>query len=49
MKGFLQAPSADPTWLALFGAGILLLWLAGSGAPEHCACSPNQPNCTRVL
>jgi hypothetical protein len=29
IKGFLQALSAAPTWLALVGAGILLLWLAG--------------------
>jgi hypothetical protein len=36
MKAFLQALSSAPTWLALFGGGILLLWLAGAATPEIC-------------
>ena len=36
VKGFLQALSSLPTWLALFGGGILLLWLAGSSVPDIC-------------
>lgn len=36
VKGFLQALSGAPTWLALFGGGILLLWLAGNSVPDIC-------------
>ena len=36
IKGFLQALSSAPTWLALFGGGILLIWMAGSVTPEQC-------------
>lgn len=35
VKAFLQALASAPTWLALFGGGILLLWLA-SIRPEVC-------------
>lgn len=36
IKGFLQALTSAPTWLALFGGGILLLWLAGAAMPDIC-------------
>ncbi|HEX8222514.1 MAG TPA: hypothetical protein VF605_01710 [Allosphingosinicella sp.] len=36
VKGFIQALSSMPTWLALFGGGILLLWLAGNSVPDIC-------------
>ena len=36
VKGFIQALSSLPTWLALFGGGILLLWLAGNSVPDIC-------------
>ena len=42
-KAFLQALSSAPPWLALFGAGILLLWLAGNTAPEACKAPPPPP------
>jgi hypothetical protein len=47
MKSFLQALSAAPTWLALFGGGVLLVWLAGDAAPQQCACPTDQTHCTR--
>jgi hypothetical protein len=40
VKGFIQALSSAPTWLALFGGGILLLWLAGNSVPEICKPTP---------
>ena len=42
IKGFLQALSAAPTWLALLGAGTLLLWLAGLQI-DSCKTSPTPP------
>ncbi|HYW14681.1 MAG TPA: hypothetical protein VE891_00815 [Allosphingosinicella sp.] len=36
IKGFILALSSAPTWLALFGGGILLLWLAGNSVPDIC-------------
>lgn len=41
VKGFIQALSSAPTWLALFGGGILLLWLAGNSVPD--ICKPPEP------
>ena len=35
-KGFIQALASAPTWLALFGGGVLLLWLAGNAIPDLC-------------
>ena len=42
VKGFLQALSSAPTWLALFGGGVLLLWMAGTAVPE--ICKPPAPS-----
>ena len=39
---FLQALSSAPTWLALVGVGVLLLWLSGYTKPEACN-APPQP------
>lgn len=39
-KAFLQALSSAPTWLALFGCGVLLLWLSSIAAPEACKAPP---------
>ncbi|HEY5723345.1 MAG TPA: hypothetical protein VIT45_13585 [Allosphingosinicella sp.] len=36
LKAFIQALSSLPTWLALFGGGVLLLWMAGNVIPEIC-------------
>jgi len=36
IRGFLQALSAAPTWLALVGVGVLLLWMAGNNVAERC-------------
>ena len=46
-KAFLQALSSAPTWLALFGGGVLLLWLAGSMRPSVCPCPASQAGCVR--
>jgi hypothetical protein len=41
IRAFIQAIAAAPTWLALFGGGLLLLWLAGFTTPDICkAVSP---------
>jgi hypothetical protein len=47
LKAFIQALSSLPTWLALFGGGVLLLWMAGNVIPEICKppvkeCQPAQ-------
>ena len=47
-KGFLQALSSAPTWLALFGGGILLLWLAGNSVPDICKPATPQAPQTRT-
>jgi hypothetical protein len=47
IKGFLQALSSAPTWLALFGGGVLLLWMAGNAIPERCVCQAGQPGCAQ--
>lgn len=36
LKGFIEALKDAPTWLAMFAAGILLLWMAGMGTPDYC-------------
>lgn len=36
LKGLIEAFSKAPTWLAMFGGGILLLWMAGTVSPEFC-------------
>jgi hypothetical protein len=36
IRAFIQAIAAAPTWLALFGGGLLLLWLAGFTTPDIC-------------
>ena len=53
VRAFLQALSSAPTWLALFGAGVLMLWLAGYTRPEICPgppqpCAQNCPQPTRT-
>ena len=40
IKGFIQALTSAPTWLALFGGGLLLLWMAGNAVPEICNPAP---------
>lgn len=42
IKGFIQALSSAPTWLALFGGGLLLLWMAGHMMPEICPAAKSE-------
>jgi hypothetical protein len=43
IKGFIEALTSAPTWLALFGGGLLLLWMAGNAVPEVCKPAPKEP------
>jgi hypothetical protein len=36
LKELVEVFTKAPAWLALFGAGILLLWMAGNAAPDEC-------------
>ncbi|PSJ40459.1 hypothetical protein [Allosphingosinicella deserti] len=42
IKSFIQALSTAPTWLALFGGGLLLLWMAATVVPQTCQPGRNQ-------
>jgi hypothetical protein len=44
IKDFLEALAKAPPWLALFGAGVLLMWMAGSINPEVCGINKPAPN-----
>lgn len=37
LKGLVEAFAKAPTWLALFGGGALLMWMAGSAISSSCA------------
>ncbi|MDB5691460.1 MAG: hypothetical protein JWO81_523 [Alphaproteobacteria bacterium] len=43
IRAFIQAIASAPTWLALFGGGLLLLWMAGYAAPDYCKAPPPPP------
>jgi hypothetical protein len=36
LKGLIEALSAAPAWLGMFGAGLLLFWAIGDVAPDNC-------------
>jgi len=36
LKELIEIFTKAPTWLALFGAGVLLLWMAGNAVPDQC-------------
>lgn len=36
LKGLIEAFSKAPTWLAMLGGGVLLLWMAGNAVPQQC-------------
>ena len=40
LKGLIEAFAKAPTWLAMFGAGALLLWMAGNAVPSYCTGVP---------
>ena len=44
LKGVLEAIKGLPAWIAVFLAGLALLWLA-SEQPEACACNASTENC----
>lgn len=45
VKGLVDAFAKAPTWLAMFGGGVLLLWMAGDAVPSYCLAP--QANTTR--
>ena len=48
IRGFIQALTSAPTWFALFGGGVLLLWMAGNAVPDICkATSSSSPGQAR--
>ena len=42
IKGVVQAFSRAPIWLAMFGVGALLLWMAGNAVPSYCTGVPDR-------
>ena len=42
LKGVVQAFSRAPIWLAMFGVGALLLWMAGNAVPSYCTGVPDR-------
>lgn len=44
LKGLIEAFAKAPTWLAMFGAGALLLWMAGNAVPSYCTGVPEVPD-----
>jgi hypothetical protein len=44
LQGVLEALKGLPTWIALFLAGLALLWL-GSDLPKACVCGPESEQC----
>jgi hypothetical protein len=42
LKAFIQALASAPPWLALFGGGVLLLWMSGNTVPDYCR-APEPP------
>lgn len=42
IRAFIQALTSAPTWFALFGGGVLLLWMAGNAVPEICKISADN-------
>jgi hypothetical protein len=48
LRAFIQAIASAPTWLALFGGGLLLLWMSGNTAPDFCRPPlPPEPKSTQ--
>lgn len=44
LQGVLEAIKGLPAWIALFLAGLALLWL-GSDLPKACVCGPDSEQC----
>lgn len=42
LKGFIEALSKAPAWIALFGIGLLLFWAAGNSIPDECKAEMNK-------
>jgi hypothetical protein len=36
IKGLIESFSKAPTWLAMLGGALLLLWMAGNSVPDYC-------------
>lgn len=36
IAGLVDSLTKAPTWLAMFGGGLLLLWMAGNAVPQFC-------------
>lgn len=36
LKGLIDSLSAAPTWLAVFAAGLIIVWVAGNTLPRIC-------------
>lgn len=46
LQGVLEAIKGLPAWIALFLAGLALLWL-GSDLPTACVCGPDSEQCVQ--
>lgn len=46
LQGVLEAIKGLPAWIALFLAGLALLWL-GSDLPTTCVCGPDSEQCVQ--
>jgi hypothetical protein len=42
VSALVAAFSKAPAWIAMLGAGLILLWFAGDGVPEYCVPAAQQ-------
>lgn len=42
IKGLVEALAKAPVWLALFGVGLMIFWVAGSAIPAMCEKAANE-------
>lgn len=44
IKGLVESFSKAPIWLAMFGCGLLLMWMAGHAGPGYCNNNAPDPS-----